>query len=381
MALSTVFLCGPLAHAPLLAAVLGRAVALAPAMLPGHALVWSPARGRVALVAGGPGVAGARAAVTAADLARLDHYAVAAGAAPAAVALDDGAPVRTWRAPPPADAAPFDPAGWAARHAAVAVAVAADIMALYGTRPAAALAARHQMMLVRAASRLRAAGPAPATIRRPCAPGDVHLLARRQPYANFFAVEEYDLRHRRFDGAMSPAINRAAFISGDAATVLPYDPVRDRVLVIEQFRPGPQARGDANPWLLEPVAGRIDPAETPEDAARREAAEEAGLTLGALIRIAAYYPSPAAKTEFLYSFVALADLPDDAAGRLGGMADEHEDIRAHLLPFERLMQVAATPEGANGPLILSAFWLAANRDRLRAAGAGGELLEFPPGPA
>ena len=193
----------------------------------------------------------------------------------------------------------------------------------------------------------------------------MQLVARSEPYAHFFAVEEYDLRYRRFDGALSPVINRAAFVSGDAATVLPYDPVRDRVMVVEQFRVGPFARGDANPWMIEAIAGRVDPFETPEQCARREAAEEAGLSLHDLIEVARYYPSPGAKTEYLYSYVALCDLPDDTP-RLGGEAAEAEDIRAHVIPFDRLMEIVRLPEGGNGPLILTAMWLAANRDRLRA---------------
>ncbi len=92
------------------------------------------------------------------------------------------------------------------------------------------------------------------------------------PMPHFFAVEEYDLSYRRFDGSFSKPVNRAAFVSGDAVTVLPYDPLRDRVLLIEQFRIGPMARGDAQPWLLEAIAGRVDPGEI----ARRGCAARGG---------------------------------------------------------------------------------------------------------
>lgn len=238
-------------------------------------------------------------------------------------------------------------------------------MALYGQAPAEQVLGRYPMMLIRGASRVRArAEPLPATLRRSASPDDLRVVARHTPYAHFFAVEEYDLSFRRFDGTMSPVVNRAVFVSGDAATVLPYDPVRDRVLVIEQFRPGPYARGDSQPWLIEPIAGRVDPGESPEDAARREAGEEAGLTLGALFPVAQYYPTPGAKTEFLYSFVGLADLPDTAAG-VGGNEGEAEDIRAHLIGFDDLMAMIGTGEAANAPLILTALWLQRERARLR----------------
>ena len=97
----------------------------------------------------------------------------------------------------------------------------------------------------------------------------------------------------------------------------PYDPVRDTVMLVEQFRFGPHARGDARSWSLEPIAGRIDPFETPEVAVRREAAEEARLSLHALHRIGRYYVSPGAVTEYLITYVGIANLPASAEGVSG----------------------------------------------------------------
>ena len=249
---------------------------------------------------------------------------------------------------------------------AEAVATAHDIMALYGVKTARDVQARTGSMAVRGAARVRAAASGPTRLRYAAAAGDVAVIARREPYARFFSVEEYDLRHRRFDGATSPLVTRAAFISGDAVTVLPYDPERDRVLVVEQFRAGPFARGDAHPWQIEAIAGRIDPGETPQDAARREATEEAGLTLDALLDVAQYYPSPGICAEYLYSYVAVTNLADDAEGFFG-VEGEAEDIRAHLMSFDDLMALVASGEVANAPLILTAFWLAARRHSLRGA--------------
>ncbi len=256
---------------------------------------------------------------------------------------------------------------------AVVLAYLEDVLPRLGTLDPHDLARRLGPALVRAASRVRARAPRPpAALRRTMAADDLHQQAWRQPYAQFFAVEEYDLSWRRFDGTLSQTATRAAFISGDAVTVLPYDPQRDRVLVVEQFRAGPLARGDAQCWQIEAIAGRVDPFETPEDAARREAAEEAGLTLTDLMPVANYYPSPAAKSEFLYSYVALTDLPDGCAG-VFGVADEVEDIRGHLISFDRLMDLVVSGEIENAPLILTAFWLQRERARLRQGRSGPAL--------
>ncbi len=367
---ATVFLYGTLCHPPLLETVLQRKVELHPATLRDHA-IFRRAGGDGPVLVPAPGETAAGQIATGLsdeDMARLAFFTGLYGATRGTVTVDAPDPVEAviWRADavPASSGAPWRLEDWVARWGAVTVAAIGDAMALYGQAEPRAVGARMAHMMVRGASRLRAAG-GPADLRRATRPGDIAVSARRQPYANFFAVEEYDLRFRRFDGSMSDEVNRAVFISGDAVTVLPYDPLRDRVLLIEQFRAGPFARGDDQPWLLEAIAGRVDPGETPEEAARREAREEAGLTLGELLPIGSYYPSPGAKAEYLYSYVALVDLPDGVAGTFG-VANEAEDIRGHLVPFDRLMDLVASGEVDNAPLLVSVLWLQRERSRLRA---------------
>ncbi len=370
--MTDLFFYGTLCHAPLLAAVLGRVAEVEPASLPGYEVLWS---------ADGPWPVIRRAAgasaqgvllrgASAEDIARLDFYEGGFGYVTQDLPLAEGGMLpgraRVYLPPEGASVAgPWDLADWGRIWGAAAVATAQDVMALQGQRGGPEVARRYGQMLVRGASRVRAlADPAPTSRRRNAAPEDVQIAAFRQPYAHFFAIEEYDLRFRRFDGSMSPQINRAVFVSGDAVTVLPYDPVRDRVLLVEQFRAGPLGRGDPQPWMLEAIAGRVDPEETPEQAARREAVEEAGLTLGALEYIGGYYPSPGAKMEYLYAYVALCDLPDGSAG-VFGLEGEAEDIRGHLLSFDELMGLVARGEVNNGPLLITVLWLQREQARLR----------------
>ncbi|WP_172328013.1 NUDIX domain-containing protein [Mangrovicoccus sp. HB161399] len=242
-----------------------------------------------------------------------------------------------------------------------------EILSYRGTLPAPEAAGRLPMILFRASSRAAAAAAPAKPLESGLGLGNVTVHERRRPYSNYFAVEELVYSHRRFDGAESPAVERAVFLASDAVTVLPYDPVRDRVLLVEQVRAAPIARGDATAWILEPVAGRIEPGDSPETTARKEAAEEAGLELKALHYVNDYYPSTGCFSEYLYSYVGIADLPDEAA-KLGGVAAEGEDIRGHVMSREELMRRLRDNEIPDAPLLVSAYWLELNLARLRASG-------------
>ncbi|WP_435231804.1 NUDIX domain-containing protein [Pseudopelagicola sp. nBUS_20] len=192
---------------------------------------------------------------------------------------------------------------------------------------------------------------------------DVATLSMKRPYGAHFTVEEYDLSYRRYDGSSEDNVRRAVLVATDAVIVLPYDPVRDRVLLVEQFRPGPYVRGDNKPWQLEPIAGRIDGKEAIEDAAHREAMEEAGLTIRVLEKVAKCYPSPGTSTEFYHIFVGLADLPDDITG-IGGLDHEAEDIQSFVYQLTTLMEFVDEGRIVNAPLVLAAHWLVRHRKRL-----------------
>lgn len=234
------------------------------------------------------------------------------------------------------------------------------------------LSRRLPMLGVWAASRLRgrASAPSGGDLVAAHGPDDLRVSAKRHPYAGFFAVETWDLSHRKHDGGFTPTITREGLVSGDAVIVLPWDPVRDRVMIIEQFRLIPALRHDPQPWLLEPIAGRVDAGESVEDAIRREALEEADLRLEQLFPATSYYPSPGTLAEFLYTFVGLADLPDDITG-VHGLEGEAEDIRGHVLPREKLLRMVLSGQITNGPLAMIVLWLEAEKDRILTSLSGG----------
>lgn len=377
--MTPLFLYGTLRHAPLLAAVSGDAqLGSEPATLAGHRIAHavSPA-GEVQnfpLFCEAPGQVATGLLIRPSDAARarLDAYERAFGYGVSIVSVETAqGPVQAAIYLPQAGlwhpGADWSLAVWQLAHGALTVAVAAEVMELLAQGTPANIMERYAMLEQRVASRIRAQRePAPARLRRQSGQDDVVIETMARPYSRFFGVEEAELRFRRFDGSLGPRVRRAAFVMADAVTVLPYDPVRDRVLVVEQFRFGPFSRGDGNPWSLEPIAGRIDTGESPEQAARREAQEEAALSLGTMEPVGRYYPSPGAVTEYLLSYVGLADLPDEAEG-VNGLEAEAEDIRAHVISYHQLMALVESGEVENGPLLLSAFWLARHRTRLRRA--------------
>jgi nudix-type nucleoside diphosphatase (YffH/AdpP family) len=260
-------------------------------------------------------------------------------------------------------AEPWDRDAWIAKAGEVTKLAAQEAMSTMDTISARDMGQRYPNIMARASSRYRASRERQvAGMTR----ADVHLIKARNTYAGFFNVEEVDLTFRHFNGSMSDPVNRAVFVSVDAAVVLPYDPVRDRVLIVEQFRPGAYLRGDPNPWTWEPIAGHIDPDEDPEQAARREAREEAGLTITDLKSVSAAYPSPGSTTEHLYVYLGLCDLPDGTEG-VGGEASEAEDIRSHLMEWSEFDRALNAGEFRLLPLIVAGHWLARNRDGLRAS--------------
>ena len=250
---------------------------------------------------------------------------------------------------------------WVRDWSEISILAAREVMSYRTTKTPEEIAQMLPMIRARAASQLNAAKSrhGEGTLR-----GLVEIIERRRLYADYFALDEIDLKHTRFSAGMSAQVTRAVFMAADAALVLPYDPKHDTVLLVEQMRVGPLGRGDRTLWQFEPIAGRLDPGETPQDAARRETMEEANLQLGDLLPVAEAYCSPGTSSEFHYIFVGLADLQEHVAG-LGGLVGEDEDIRSRILSFDALIDMCDRLEAANAPLALAAYWLARHRDRLR----------------
>ena len=187
--------------------------------------------------------------------------------------------------------------------------------------------------------------------------------AKRLVYKGFFSVEEHDLTYQKFNNEQSNVVTRSTLVSSDAVIVLPYDPINDRILLIEQFRAGPYVKGDENPWVLEPIAGLIDEGETPESAGIREAQEEAHLEIKRLELVARSYPSPGISTEFFHQYIGIVSLPEET-NLVSGLESEAEDIRSHIFSYEEFYKMIVEGEMNVGPAILLGLWLSKNRKSL-----------------
>ncbi len=372
--MKSLFFYGTLRHVPLLSLVLGRSAQtldVSEATLADHQVFWAKDQAFPMIVRGEGTAKGVLVAgLSDEDIARLNYYEggfdYSLEKVVVSVSNEDFETEVYYPEPGRWQIGnPWSLRDWVARWGEMTLHAAEEVMGYYGARSAQEVARMFPMIRARATARVNARVRNHAYSPGGFTDKDVSIQKVVRPYANFFSLEEYDLSFRRYDGGQSDMVLRAVFKATDAVIVLPYDPVRDRVLLIEQFRPGPLARGDQLPWQLEPIAGRVDAGETAEETAHREALEEAGLTLEALHEVAHCYSSPGCSTEYYDIYVGTCDLPDDVTG-VSGVKEEAEDIRSYLFSFDELMQMVDRMQAVNAPLVLAGLWLARHRERLRA---------------
>ncbi|MFK0371216.1 ADP-ribose diphosphatase [Enterobacter sichuanensis] len=194
------------------------------------------------------------------------------------------------------------------------------------------------------------------------AKNDVEIIARETLYSGFFSMELYRFRHRLFNGEMSGEIRREIFERGHAAVLLPFDPVRDEVVLVEQIRIAAYDVSES-PWLLEMVAGMIEEGESVEDVARREALEEAGLVVGRTKPVLSYLASPGGTSERLSIIVGEVDAT--TAEGIHGLADENEDIRVHVVSREQAYQWVEEGKIDNAASVIALQWLQLHYQTLR----------------
>jgi len=187
---------------------------------------------------------------------------------------------------------------------------------------------------------------------------NVEVLEKTICFEGFFRIEKYRLRHRLFSGDWSQPLVREVFERGHAAAVLPYDPIRDEVILIEQFRVGALDAQDGS-WLLEIVAGMIEAGETAQDVVKRESIEEANCIISDLIPLYDCFVSPGGTTERVALFCGRVD--STHAGGVHGAAEEGEDIKVHVVPLDTALTFLNSGKITSASAIIALQWLALNR--------------------
>ena len=190
----------------------------------------------------------------------------------------------------------------------------------------------------------------------------VRIVDRQVVYQGYFRVDRFLLQIPLFEGGMSATLSREVLERGQVAAVLPIDPRRQEVVLIEQFRPGAFAVGQ-QPWMLECVAGIIEAGESPREVCGREAEEEAGCTITRLTPILApFLTSPGASTETVSLY--WGDVDASSAHGIHGLPAEGENIRVQRFSFDKAIELLAQGRIVNAKTIIALQWLALNRDRL-----------------
>ncbi|HCD1092069.1 TPA: ADP-ribose diphosphatase [Proteus mirabilis] len=191
---------------------------------------------------------------------------------------------------------------------------------------------------------------------------DVELISKKTRYKGFFRMNEYRFKHRLFKGGWSAEVKREVFERGHAGVLLAYDPKRDEVVLIEQIRI-PAYETSQTPWLLEAIAGMVEEGESPEEVVRREATEEAGITIGRCKPIVSYLSSPGGTSERMYVYVGEVDAT--TATGIHGLACENEDIRVHVVSREQAYQWVEEGIIDNAASVIALQWLQLHHVTLR----------------
>jgi len=181
-------------------------------------------------------------------------------------------------------------------------------------------------------------------------------------YSGFFRMEKYCLQHTLYAGGWSTAINRELFVRGSCVAVLLYDPERDKVVLIEQFRAGAILQPD-RAWLVEIVAGAIEEGETAIEVAYRESIEEAGCEIQELIVINEFYTTPGGASERITLFCGKID--STKVGGIHGLDHEDEDIWVRSVDFDEAYRMVESNEIESAIPIIAIQWLALNKEKIR----------------
>ncbi len=190
---------------------------------------------------------------------------------------------------------------------------------------------------------------------------DFEVLSRENCHDGFLKLDRLRLRHRLFNGSWSEILQRELLVKDQAVGILLFDPERDEIVLVRQFRVGIMDESQS-PWLLELVAGMVEDGEQLEQVAIREAVEESNCIPTDLIEICDYYNSPGASNEKVTLFCGRVDA--EAAGGVFGLTKEHEDIEVVVFPHNEMLAAMESGSINNAMTIIALQWLQLHKQEL-----------------
>tara|TARA_B100000575_G_scaffold233809_1_gene195326 strand:+ start:95 stop:676 length:582 start_codon:yes stop_codon:yes gene_type:complete len=185
------------------------------------------------------------------------------------------------------------------------------------------------------------------------------IINKKNIYSGFFKMNEVTLKYKKYDGSWSNIVKRELFGGAQVSAVLPYDPIKKKIILIQQFRPGTISKNTYN-YLDEIVAGIIDSGENAETTARRECLEETGCAIKKLIPVQGYFPAPGSSESFYHLFVGEIDSFDGE--RIMGLKTENEDILVKSYNILEVKQKVKNGEIINGLTLIALQWFFLNID-------------------
>ncbi len=183
------------------------------------------------------------------------------------------------------------------------------------------------------------------------------IVSKKNLYDGFFKMNEIVLKYKKYDGTWTNSISRELFGGAQVSAVLPYDPLKKEIILIQQFRPGTISKNLDN-YLIEIVAGIIDEGETPEDAAKRECFEETGCVIKKLIPIQGYFPAPGSSESFYHLF--LGETETFSGTRIMGLENENEDIKVQSFKSSKVREIMQKGKILNGLTLIALQWFFLN---------------------
>lgn len=183
------------------------------------------------------------------------------------------------------------------------------------------------------------------------------IINKKNIYDGFFKMHEVTLKYQKYDGSWTNNIKRELFGGAQVSAVLPYDPIKKEIVLIQQFRPGTISK-NFDHYLNEIVAGIIDKGEDPESTAVRECLEETGCKVKKLIPIQGYFPAPGSSESFYYLY--LGEVETFKGSRIMGMENENEDIFVKSYKIEDVKEKMQNGKFLNGLTLIALQWFFLN---------------------